>query len=495
MQKYQIKAPLKGIIRNVPGQFVPEQAFVDGMNVVPKLGYMQKATGFVEYTSQHVEGEILHMTTFQEYNGTRTLVIFTENKIYKWDTAEEQLEDITGNEMTLSYPAIVSSTTFTDWLVFTNGKDPIGRWDGIDNTKQLGGNPPPAKLVRSYFNHLLLANTVEEDNPYPQRIRWSELGNPESWPSEFFLDIMDTPGWIQAIEPIQRQIAVYKEDAIFLLSYAGAPMYFTVNPVVVGQNKGLLAPRAVAQYGHKHYYLGNDDVYVFDGLQSLPIGQDKIDLFTIINPMAQQQSFAFTKDEEIWFVVPTHSDRPDTCYVYNVLQDAWGKRELEGNCINEYFVEETYQIDQMEQPIDSYDIEFDARYFVKNAPDILMGKGNQIFKLESAAGSFNGAPINSWVQTKTFDFGTLRNKRLLSVGFEVESQGDYPLQVWVGTARSPADSIDKWFGPYDFNLEHDYSLTVDLTARAFALRFGTNAADQPWRVQGYWFEYIVVGDR
>lgn len=72
-----------------------------------------------------------------------------------------------------------------------------------------------------------------------------------------------------------EQGALFQERGIVRLTYQGGAAPFIFDEVEGG--RGAVGPHAVAPYGRSCFVVAEDGIYVFDGLQMQPIGQDKVD--------------------------------------------------------------------------------------------------------------------------------------------------------------------------------------------------------------------------
>lgn len=72
-----------------------------------------------------------------------------------------------------------------------------------------------------------------------------------------------------------EQGAIFQERGIVRLTYQGGSAPFVFDEVEGG--RGACSPHAVAPWGRTAYVAAEDGLYVFDGLQAVPIGMNKVD--------------------------------------------------------------------------------------------------------------------------------------------------------------------------------------------------------------------------
>jgi hypothetical protein len=129
-------------------------------------------------------------------------------------------------------------------------------------------------------NFLMLGNITQDgiDGPKPARVRWSGFRNIRTWGTSVgtqadFEDMHDEGGPVVAITGRVTGL-VFQRKAITRI---------TPNPTTVFQfdtlelGRGPISRGAVCDIGPFAFYRADDGFFVHDGMQSLPIGTDKVD--------------------------------------------------------------------------------------------------------------------------------------------------------------------------------------------------------------------------
>lgn len=165
----------------------------------------------------------------------------------------------------------VVATNFTDVMqVITLGGA---------NFANLGGTPPQARYVATVKDFLVVGNTDDPtDNEQPQRVRWSGFDDITTWTVSAttqadFQDLRNNYGWINGIVGGDYGL-IFQEFAIVRMTYIGAPLVFQFD--VVELQRGAYAPGSIIEIGDNVAFLAEDGFFVFDGRQSIPIGDGKI---------------------------------------------------------------------------------------------------------------------------------------------------------------------------------------------------------------------------
>ena len=168
-------------------------------------------------------------------------------------------------------------------LYFSQGVDPIWMWDGLlagpipayKNQINPLLNAPAAKYLFELGNHLVACNLITEGSHAYQRVQWSGAGNGQDWTSfdsgqtDLYNDLGPITGCLKLFQYgfIFQQLGI---DQMTLTGNAAAP--FDFQPLSA-RSKGLVIPRSLSANGESTgYFVGQDNIYSFDGTTSTSIG-------------------------------------------------------------------------------------------------------------------------------------------------------------------------------------------------------------------------------
>lgn len=146
----------------------------------------------------------------------------------------------------------------------------------------LGGSPPAAAVGAVVErNFLVLGNITEDgiDGFKPNRVRWSGFTNPDTWGTNVgtqadFEDMADEGGPVVAITG-KSTGTVFQRKAITRMQYTGGSAVFQFTSVE--QGRGAITTGAVVDIGPLVFFRADDGFFAWDGVQSVPIGTDKVD--------------------------------------------------------------------------------------------------------------------------------------------------------------------------------------------------------------------------
>jgi hypothetical protein len=167
-------------------------------------------------------------------------------------------------------------------LYFSQGKDPVQVWDGITTYYSPSNSyAVPGKYLCELDFHLLVANTVEAGNQQAaNRVHWTGAGTGQDWTSynSGQSDLFNGLGPINGLARIYQAGYAFQQWGIVQITPTGnglAPFQFTT---MGSRAKGSILPYGVASFGEViACYVGKDNVYLFDGTESNPIGSRPID--------------------------------------------------------------------------------------------------------------------------------------------------------------------------------------------------------------------------
>lgn len=465
-----------------------------------------------------LSGAIMAMDSYYKYDGTSFLMAITATRAYYYHPDHNVFVDITGSTPLGGIPDFpVVTENAQNWFVFTNNVDPIKYWDGdLDHTiadlpglddAEGGVTSVRAKTLLYFKNFLILGNTTENGDQRPQRIRWSCLSDITKWKNVTndisrqqagYGDLTDDVSWVQALRPLGNYVVIYKERAIQMLSYTGDELIWQKWPAIIGT--GLLATKALVDLGDEHLFIGNDNIFSFNGRDTAIAGDSiKKEYFRLQDPDKYEliSSFFIEETPELWFSfssVNSPNGYPDMAISYNTDTKAWSIKDMPMTAFGYFNRKDNPTWDAVMGSWDAAGDQWDSSINLQNAPINLCGDSNgSVYVFEG--NSFNGAEIGSVLTSKLFDFGEpSKIKRLLRIQFMIRREGPFFLPVYVGATANVDEEIE-WHGPYYMSLDKTAPpwVDVDISARYLCIRMGTTGADEPFRLTGYVMYYEFRG--
>tara|TARA_R110000744_G_scaffold107013_1_gene203421 strand:- start:1365 stop:3245 length:1881 start_codon:yes stop_codon:yes gene_type:complete len=291
-----------------------------------------------------------------------------------------------------------------------------------------------AKTVAVVRDFLMFGNTYDStDGAKPERIRWSALGDYTDYAISATTqsDYQDTPGGgaVQRIFGGEYAVAMF-EHSIYRINYVGSPAVFQFDAVET--ERGLFTPSAAAQNGSIIYYLDSDGFYAFNGSQSSPIGNERVDRWFWTNLDASQSyriSCAIDHDSKcvVWSFPGQNnvSGAPTHMLLFNFEINRWSFVEQDHELIlpllTSDFTLET--LDSLNSDIDDLDLSIDSRVLYEGSSLLGVIEG---LKLASNQGS----PLTATIESKEMQPSAGRRSHITEV-WPLNDSGVTTIQVGV----------------------------------------------------------------
>ena len=166
-------------------------------------------------------------------------------------------------------------------------------------------------------------------------INWNPFEAGASTADEFTLS---ETSQIQDMKPLQGNMYIYATDSIHAMRLTGN-VNVPVSFAPVTDEYGALTKGAVKEYDGKHFVVGRNDIYVFQGnpsnIQTLSGGRVQTYFFDNLNPIHENQLMLMQNhlENEIWVCYPTLDSLAgelDEVLIWNYRDNTWTIRDLNG---------------------------------------------------------------------------------------------------------------------------------------------------------------------
>lgn len=287
----------------------------------------------------------------------------------------------------------VQAVPYASLLIITNGADPVKKFTPAPTNAitNLGGSPPVARYIAVVGGFTVLGYASGS----PNRIAWSDQGNPESWTpstaSEAGVADMATGGDVTGLVGGNNQAGyVYQENRIVRMSYTADSRVWQFDEVA--KDVGCVVPGTLATWGTTTFFLSNRGFMSFDGSTLTPIGSEKVDRwFRGLSDRSYIDSVTAVVDpQNSLYIVMLPSAFPATrLLIYNYLLDRWSTvttsvSRLVSGLANAMTLE---QLDGLYGSIDAIPFSLDSLALRGGYPILLAFNGTNTF------GSFTGMPV------------------------------------------------------------------------------------------------------
>lgn len=523
--------PFQGVDYVTPSTQIGQGFASEMLNTETLLGRLAKRRGYTTLGS--VSGIVLALVEFKDITGTTHFVCITTTHEYKWSGSSwtkitfKDNSDVeqprTGTEDDgIDY--LVTTGTNSDgdivtWLIITNGIDKPRYWDGTlatfyeFSTASVSDHGAAlvypdfvtCKTISALQGYIVLGNVTTTANE-PVTIVWSDtvsLFDFETNNSGAVL-LPDVVLSILKILPLGDSLIIYGDDTIHSMNHIGADQIFSFQKII--GNTRLLSGRAVVDVGPFHYFMAQENIYLFDGTRGLRRVADRItsryrDIFL---SDLKTRAFAFLDQPKnsLYFVVPTSSSS-STIFkaefeIFDVENIRWNVQSFAVRITSMGFFSNsaglTWNTINTSITWSSYGQIWNQGSINKGFPRRVMGSdGTTVLADDTSQSDASTAIVSSW---ESIDF-TVPRDFLSSFArwteIEFEARGGF-VDVSI--------SLDKGFS-YQLLLTiilngswKRYRVFLDSTSQTIRLKFSDSSASNTFEINWYrvWFSHSGSDD-
>jgi hypothetical protein len=305
----------------------------------------------------------------------------------------------------------------------------------------LGGSPPKAKYLAVIRNFTVAAFLDQGGNVFPQRLQWSAIGNPASWPTpgtdaarivqadqqDLLGDGGDIHGIVGGLSGADGAVILQRE--LHRMLYVQPPLVFAFDRVEGG--RGTPAAGSIAQIGGTIFYLGEDGFYRFDGQSSVPIGGSRVDRTFFANVDAAHYHRVTAAVDPVNKIVlwsypsgAATDGAPDRLLTYNWEINEWADGALDLQYLVRsmtFGVDLDTDLNADEVGIDDDDWpSLDSSFWVGGRP------GLAGFNSSGELAFFTGSPLAATLDTGEFELSTGRAALINRIRPLIDTAGNAP---------------------------------------------------------------------
>lgn len=379
------------------------------VNCVPTLRGYAAAGEPVSTGADALVSDALYCASVSLLDGqTRTLAA-TETDIYEL-AGDNWASRITA--LNASADTGWSMCQFGNATIAANGADSLLAAVGVASSFSVISGAPSAAIVTTVSPGFVMAfDTDDGTDAFPDGWWCSALRDHTDWTPSVTTQcannrLLDTPGRITAGKAIGDGVVAYKLRSMHFGQYVGGDVIWSWNGIV--GNAGCVGKHAVVDAGGVHYFVGVDDLWMYDGSQPQAIGEGiKEWFFSKVDP-SRMHLITGVYDRErshVLFFCPTSSSAAlGFALVYHIPTRRWGY--IERPCSTAFaFQKPAVPVDSMDMTFDELpDIPYDSPYWQG-------GQGTQVAVITQELATLTGTPASSTIMTG--DFGNNTGATLL----------------------------------------------------------------------------------
>lgn len=273
-----------------------------------------------------------------QLGGTRRVFAGTQTKLYEL-TGTAWTDRSKAGSYTGSVESRWSFCQFGDTTIASNLVDPM-QFSTAGAFADLAG-APKAKIVVSASNNFVIAFNTNDGTYGASPDRWwcCAQGDQTSWAPNVSTGattgrLVAVEGALQAALPLGDYVVAYKARGIFLGQFVGATQGSWAWTLIRGAEAGAVGPEAVCDIGGVHFYVSNEDFWLFDGTTPVSIGDGVVRRWWATNSSAlyrNRTSVGFDKRNSlvrVRYASKTSTGALDRCLVYHTKRKRWGVDDM-----------------------------------------------------------------------------------------------------------------------------------------------------------------------
>lgn len=270
--------------------------------------------------------------------------------------------------------------------------------------------------------------------------------------------LVDAPGILTAGLRLGDYAIAYKSKSIYLGQYVGAPAVW--NWILIpGGDAGCVGKEAICDIGGAHFFVGDDNIWLFDGTRPIPIADNTVRqwFFDNSNPSARFKSKCVfdRQNNRVWVFYPsTGSDSCDSAIVYHVISKQWGRADRSIEAAVQYVAAgATYDTwDDYGATYDTLpDVSYDSQYWLAG------GSALSVFNTSHQLQIINGDADTSGFTTGDagddfdvsqlccvklrFSAGTAPTSASMTNYYKMDSGEDYTTDATINMANGKFDAL------------------------------------------------------
>ncbi len=265
------------------GEWLPDQPSVTGALMKADNVY-SRAIGYggipsaVDYT-QAASEPLNNVVAGKNPDGSTTIFAGSQTNLYKLDSADMSLDDVSGATYATPVDQRWRFTQFGNRVIAANGADRLQGWLLGTSTAwaDLAADAPEARYV-TVVRDFVVSGHIGTD--YPFRVKWSGINNETSWTDSATTqsDYQEIPDGGSIVGVTGGEFGLILMDrSIYRMTYVGSPLVFQFDNI--SRNLGCYEANSVIQYQGMTFFLADDGFYACDGQTVASIGGEKVDRF------------------------------------------------------------------------------------------------------------------------------------------------------------------------------------------------------------------------
>lgn len=286
----------EGLVDRLDNNLIPVNAAQACQSVISRIvGRLKIRNGQKKLnTAALASAPITGLYPYYNESGIKKLIVACNGKVYYWNSGTSAFVQIHSG---LNASANLMFESCANYMVGFNGINTPFKWDGT-TLSTLANAPAGGKCPVLHKEKLFIQHAA-----HPSQLWWSDEIYPENWPAVNYWSFNEGDGdSITCHIPFLGELIVFKRRSIHALRGSSMDDF---RWDVLDNRIGCVGPRAAAVNGNYMYFVGDDGIYVFNGLKAENISKRKIMRFwKRINKAYIHKAVVEVWDELVWVALP-----------------------------------------------------------------------------------------------------------------------------------------------------------------------------------------------
>lgn len=258
---------------------------------------------------------------------------------------------------------------------------------------------PKADIIFSVGSQVMALN-IDDGTNKPDGWAVCALNDETDWVASLTTQaasgrLVSTPGVLTAGARLGEFAVAYKNKTIYMGRYVGTPSIWDWTPVAGGE-AGCVGKDAICDLGGVHFFVGDDNIWLFDGTRPIPAADGTVRQWFNDNC---SPSFRYRckcvfdrKNNRVWVFFPSASASTcDSALVYHVVNKKWGRSNRSVQAVLAY-ISAGLTYDTWDSAGATYDtlpsVSFDSPFWLSGNPALAaFNTSHQLQTLDGASTS------------------------------------------------------------------------------------------------------------
>jgi hypothetical protein len=389
--------PFRGFTPNVDEH--AEGVISDCEMMLPTIRGMKAAPSLTSAGYSALSAQCYGAAYVTKLDKTTRLFAATQNKLYEgsggaWTEVSRSVAPASATTYTGVSDSVWRFAQYGDVSLATSGNDTVQKSVSSGQFTDLTG-APKANLIETVAGFVMLGG-YNAGTDTPDGLFWSGLYDYTTWTPSVStgcgnVRLLDTPGRITAIKRFGSMLVAYKDDSMYLGSYEPG-LLWTFQ--LVSSKAGAVSQECVVSTGVSHVFVGNDNIWTFDGAsRPVPIGEEIREWFFDDLSLSYRHRIQATYDRNnalVYIYYSSASATLDRCLVYNVKANKWGRANRTIEATLEY-LSSGYTYAGMESSFSAYSdipgVSYGSPFWTAGEPNMAIFDTSHTLQLLTGAGA------------------------------------------------------------------------------------------------------------